>query len=226
MLKDNQPTYYPPQPTDLSVESKHEVELILGFIDDNISAFCDYYQNNQDSNKENWISNLLVRHFQICNIEQGGFLPFDFSKNPPQSQSGKETDIGVYALTRNTKPITIIEFEAKRFSETSKFKEYVSGERGGIERFKRGEHASHLWICGMFAYVQSRTSNEWIQKVNEWISELAKKNNNPEIDWTSPDEKLSLISYLSPKVELQKSVNKRKKPLDSITIYHYFINLN
>ncbi len=30
-----------------------------------------------------------------------------------------------------------MEFEAKRFSETSNNQEYVYGERGGIERFKK-----------------------------------------------------------------------------------------
>ena len=227
MLRNIQLTYNLPQSTDLSVNLKHEVEVILGFIDQNITSFPSYYKDNCDVNKENWISNLLVRHLNLCNIEQGGFLPFEFSKNPPQAQSGKETDIGVYAQTRNGKPITIIEFEAKRFSETSNNKEYVCGNnRGGIERFKRGEHASHLSICGMFAYVQSRTSDEWVQKVNTWISELAQKNNIPEIDWSSLDEKLSNISQIPPNVDLHKSTNKRIMPLNSIEIYHYFINLN
>ena len=225
MLRNIQLTYNLPQSTDLSVKPKHEVEVILGFIDQNITSFPSYYKENCDSDKENWISNLLVRHLNLCNIEQGGFLPFDFSKNPPQPQSGKETDIGVYAQTRNSKPITIIEFEAKRFSETSNNKEYVCGERGGIERFKRGEHASHLSVCGMFAYVQSRTSDEWIQKVNTWISELAQSKSDPEIEWSSPDEELNHISQLPPNVDLHKSTNKRKVPLNSIEIYHYFINL-
>ena len=227
MLRDNQQTYNPPRPKDLSVKSEHEVRLILGFIDDNISAFVPYYQSIKDSGKENRISDFLVYHFNCCLREKPyhGFPAFNFGKNPTQAISGQETDIGVVVLTMNVKPVTIIEFEAKRFSKTSNNKEYVCGERGGIERFKRGEHASHLSICGMFAYVQSRTSDEWIQKVNTWISELPLKNNDPEIDWSFQDEKLSLFSQLSPRVEIQKSVNKRKKPLGSLLIYHYFINL-
>ena len=226
MLRDNQPTYYPPQHTDLSVKSGYEVEIILVFIDHNISYFPSYYKSNKDSPKENWISNLLVRHLNLCNIEKGGFLPFEFSKNPPQAQSGKETDIGVYAQTRNAKPITIIEFEAKRFSETSNNQEYVYGERGGIERFKRGEHASHLSTCGMFAYVQSGTLDDWIKKVNKWIDKQARKNIDPEIDWSNQDEKINVYCNLSSEVKIQKSINKRKMPLDSVVIYHYFINLN
>ena len=80
-----------------------------------------------------------------------GFFPFNFVKNPTQESSTKETDIGVVVLSKTEKPVTIIEFEAKRFSETSNNKEYVCGERGGIERFKRGYHSAHsqfVWnVC-------------------------------------------------------------------------------
>ncbi|MDR1371125.1 MAG: hypothetical protein LBJ72_13535 [Dysgonamonadaceae bacterium] len=77
----------------------------------------------------------------------GGFPPYYFGKNPAQSQSGRETDIGVF-LIKSEKPITLIEFEAKRLSDTSNNKEYVCGKRGGIERFKRELHSSHLSVCG------------------------------------------------------------------------------
>lgn len=227
MLRNNIQTYNAPQPNDLSVYPKHEVNVLLDFIERNISGFCTYYRTIKDSDRENRISDFLINHFQLCLRDErfGGFPPFDFRKNPTQPNSGKETDIGVIVLTRNSTPVTIIEFEAKRFSESSNNKEYVCGERGGIERFKKGEHASHLSTCGMFAYVQSRTSIDWIQKVNTWISELAQKNNDPEIDWISPSEKLIIFSHLSPKIEIQRSINKRKNTLDSIEIYHYFINL-
>ena len=155
MFKDSLPSYQLPQPNDLSVPPKHEVEQIVSFIDNHIADFPHYYNQNKDSVRENWISNLLVRHFNLCNCENGGYLPYEFSKNPPQASSTRETDIGVYINTRNSKVIPIMEFEAKRFSETSNNQEYVYGERGGIERFKKGEHSKHLKECGMFAYVQS-----------------------------------------------------------------------
>lgn len=227
MHRDKLLSYNPPQSNDLSVKSNHEVILILDFIDQNISGFCPYYLDIKDSDRENRISDSLVQHFQCCIQEDlsEGYFPFRFSKNPTQPDSTKETDIGVFVLTRNPNLITIIEFEAKRFSKTSNNKEYVCGERGGIERFKKGEHASHLSICGMFGYVQSRTSEEWIEKVNTWIVKLSKKNTDPDVDWTSPDEKLSKVkSFLN--VEKLISVNSRKKSKDSISIYHYFINLS
>ena len=108
MFKDSLPSYQLPQPNDLSVPPKHEVEQIVSFIDNHIADFPHYYNQNKDSVRENWISNLLVRHFNLCNCENGGYLPYEFSKNPPQASSTRETDIGVYINTRNSKVIPII----------------------------------------------------------------------------------------------------------------------
>lgn len=225
MLKDNSPTYSLPKSDDLSVSPNYEVIFILSFIDRNISGFRPYYFSLKDSNRENRISDFVISYFEICLREKQIDYPFNFRKNPTQSFSGKETDIGVLILTRNCPPITIIEFEAKRLSNTSKYKEYVSGVRGGIERFKRGEHASHLPICGMFGYIQSHDLIKWIKKVNEWILELGRITGT-DIDWSNTKEQLTHVeSYKD--VEKLESTNIRIQPqkYKSITLYHYFINL-
>ncbi len=225
MLKDSLPLYQPPRLNDLKVAPSLEVDKILVFIDTNIPNFCLYYQSIKDSEKENRISDLLIHHFQLCKTEQaGGFFPFDFRKNPTQEHSTKETDIGVFVMTRNSKPLPIIEFEAKRFSESSNNKEYVCGDRGGIERFKRGHHSSHLTICGMFGYVQSRTSDKWITKVNNWICELSLKNTDKTIEWK--DKKELLVKKTSfPNIEKLSSLHSRKQSNDNIALWHYFIEL-
>ena len=224
MLRDSLPPDQLPKPDDLSAPVNHEVEQILSFVDEHISAFPSYYKQNNESAMENWISNLLVRHFNLCNNENGGYFPYEFSKNPPQSISNKETDLGVYINTRNSKPIPIIEFEAKRFSESSNNEQYVYGSRGGIERFKRGEYSAYLKICGMFAYVQSRTIEEWFTKVNRWIINQSHNNIDTSIDWFD-NELLSKSSMLT-SVEKFASTHARKKSNDSIFLWHYFIDLN
>jgi hypothetical protein len=188
MLRDSLPLYQTPRPNDLSVDSNFEVDLILSFVDKNISGFPGYYHSIKDSEKENRVSDNLVHHLELCKNESESFFPFRFSKNPTQPESDKETDIGVFAMSRTQKPIPIIEFEAKRLSESSNNKEYVCGIRGGIERFKRGHHSSHLKVCGMFGYVQSRTSEEWIKKINNWIKELSENNSDKTIDWSDESE--------------------------------------
>ena len=91
MFKDSLPSYQLPQPNDLSVPPKHEVEQIVSFIDNHIADFPHYYNQNKDSVRENWISNLLVRHFNLCNCENGGYLP-----KPRHKQALQEKRISVY----------------------------------------------------------------------------------------------------------------------------------
>ena len=225
MLRENLISYNLPTNDDLSIESDHEILLILDFIDRTISGFRSYYLTLRDSDRENRISDFLINHFQIClrDEKSEGFPPFDFRKNPTQATSTKETDIGVIVLTKNTRPVTILEFEAKRLSDTSNNKEYVCGNRGGIERFKKGLHASHLLVCGMFGYVQSKTSLEWVEKINTWLVELSQIDDD-RINWKNPDEKLSKVKDLG-NVEKWTSVNDRIN-IKALRIYHYFINLN
>lgn len=224
MLKDSLPPYQLPRPNDLSIPNNHEVEQILLFVDNNLSEFTTYYKTIKDSDRENRISDFLVHHFQVCKIENDqDYFPYDFRKNPTQEESGKETDIGVFVLTRGGKPSPIIEFEAKRFSESSSNEQYVYGDRGGIERFKRGHHSSHLKICGMFAYIQSRTIDEWFNKVNGWLTNQFNTNTDTSIDWL---EKEQLLKYTSlPLVEKYSSNHSRKSLKDTISLWHYFIDL-
>jgi hypothetical protein len=225
MLKDNLPSYQGPTFADLNVDTDIEIRQIMSFIDNNIASFVPYYKQIRDSEKENRVSDNLVHHLQLCVVEQGGFLPYDFRKNPTQEKSDKETDIGVFVMDRARKPLPIMEFEAKRFSTTSKYKEYVSGLRGGIERFKRGHHSSHLLVCGMFGYVQSHTCSHWITKVNEFITELSTTNTDTTIDWSNPTENLVTVTTLF-NVEKLGSVTVRNKPLKEMQLCHYFIDLN
>ena len=223
MLKDSSLSNRLPQYSDLSVPENYEVEQVMSFVDKHILEFPAYYKKHKYSEMENWISNLLIRHFNLSNDEAGGFLPYEFSKNPPQTDSNKETDIGVYIDTRDAKPIPLIEFEAKRFSETSNNEQYVYGNRGGIERFKRGHHSSHLKICGMFAYVQSRTIEEWFTKVNGWITKKSDNNIDDSIEWFENELLIKKDSYNL--VEKYLSYHHRKKLKDNIFLWHYFIDL-
>lgn len=226
MFRDTLPSNQLPRPTDLSANPNTEVEDILSFIDTHVSGFSGYFFSLKDSEKENRISDLLVHHLELCKDESEGFFPFRFSKNPTQIESTKETDIGIFVRTRDRKPIPIFEFESKRFSESSNCKEYVCGSRGGIERFKRGEHSSHIQVCGMFGYVQSRSSLEWVTKVNNWIDELSSNNKDNSIDWTGKSEKLKQIDSF-PSVEKLYSLHSRKSKSSrsNIELWHYLIDL-
>jgi hypothetical protein len=221
MLKDNR---IPDQNIygSISVTENHEIDQIWAFIDTNISGFVLYYHSVGDSDKENRITDFLIHYLQQCKFKQfEGFSLYDFRSQPTQQQSGKKTDIGVF-LIRSETPVPLIEFEAKRLSDTSNNKEYVCGERGGIERFKREKHAPHLSVCGMFGYVQSRTINHWRDKINAWIYELSDTNTDKTIYWSKEDILTKQDSFS--KVEKYLS-HHRRFSLNSISLWHYFIEL-
>lgn len=209
---------------EISVRPNHSVSVLFDFIDRSIDGFPAFYLALNDSDRENRISDILVTYFSVCHHqEKEGFIPYHFTKNPSQSHSAKETDIGVRILTNENPVITIAEFEAKRLSETTANKEYVCGNKGGMERFKRGLHASHLTLCGMFGYVQSRTIGEWADKINSWISELSVGNQDSSIDWKSPKEKLVHVTEYS---HVDKwSSNNARIGSNHILLFHYFIDL-
>jgi len=222
MLKNSQMTHYHSGNGHISIVPNYEIDKIWTFIDSNISGFIPYYQSVGDSNKENRISEFLIYYFHYRLSEQmGGFPPFLFGKNPTQYQSERETDIGVFVPISNEKPITLIEFEAKCLSEKSNNKEYVCGKRGGIERFKTGAHAPHLSVCGMFAYIQSNNTGFWINKINKWITELS-NSTIPTIHWSNEEIIRKECSYSQ--VEKFSSFHQRSSN-DSITLWHYFIEL-
>lgn len=220
MLKDSQTACHS---GGISVAHSFEIDKIWTFIDTNISGFVPYFQSIGDSEKENRITDFLIHYFQQRKYEQfDGFSLYDFRPQPTQQNSEKKTDIGVF-LIQSTKPVTLIEFEAKRLSDTSNNKEYVCGERGGIERFKRGEHASHLPVCGMFGYVQSDNIEHWVNKVNGWINELPDKNTDTTIYWSNEEILTKTSSFL--KVGKYSSNHCRLSMNDNIFLWHYFIEL-
>jgi hypothetical protein len=225
MLKDKVSNNQMPDKDAISVPEDHEISIILAFIDNNIESFFPYYNTIKDSDRENRTSDYLISHFEISNYEQSdGFIPYYFSRSPTQAGSDRETDIGVFPRVRKSKLAPVIEFEAKRLSATSNNKEYVTGEKGGIERFKKGQHTPHASICGMFGYVQSHTPEYWVQKINFWIAELAATNQDATIDWSGNGEKLTKVKSFIYGGKYT-SYHTRKTMGKPIFIWHYLLDL-
>lgn len=222
MLRDN--SFIKSMPSIHSLDSSQDIEArkVLDFIDSKIAGFPSYFLETGDSDKENRITDFLIHYLECCKDTD---MPFRFAKNPTQPISTRETDIGVFPRQKNlTRPITVLEFEAKRLSSASNYNQYVCGVRGGIERFKRGLHGGHLNICGMFGYVQAYSSEHWIKKINELIERLGHEKVDSTIDWTSQEEKLQIVTNSNSVVAKQKSINDRKG-VSKIVLCHYFLDL-
>lgn len=221
MLKDSKLSYNQPYAESLDADPLLEAGKVLFFIDYALPNFPVYYKTIKDADRENRISDFIVHFFQVVKANYfGGFCPYDFRKNPTQASSTRETDIGVFVLSL-AKPITILEFEAKRLSVSSNNQEYVYGERGGIERFKRGWHSSHLTLSGMLGYVQDNTADYWIEKINKWI--ISQKNSDNFQLWEGESELLKPIESLH---DVEKYISSHNRVnLNPIIIHHYFIKL-
>jgi hypothetical protein len=212
---------------ELSVNHFHSISTVLGFIDRSISGFRSYCLAAPDMPiDENAITYHIGNYFNSLLLDEiDGCSPYKFSfvKNPVQSDSRRESDLGVIILSKSLPSFPIIEFEAKRLSATSNNREYVYGERGGIERFKQRHHGAHLNTCGMFGYVQNDNQSVWVQKINEWISEKSASHDTSSLDWRNQSELLihveSLVNvdkWSSSHVRIDKSI---------LCLYHYFIDL-
>lgn len=117
----------------------------------------------------------------------------------------------------------IFEFEAKKLSPSSTNHEYVYGERGGMERFKREIHSPHLPHCGMLGYVLCNDINHWSNQINSWITKLANQSPINGLDWQGDDE---LLHSVGTNGTIAKYVSKNKRiTLADITILHYLIDL-
>ncbi|MBL7681815.1 MAG: hypothetical protein JNK00_00525 [Flavipsychrobacter sp.] len=210
----------------LTAPANHAVSVLLSFIEKRISGFSNYYFGSQISERENFISMHLANYFNSwLSDDSEGYIPYKFSfiKNPSQEMSTKESDIGVVILNPSRPSQTIFEFEAKRLSDTSNNSEYVYGERGGIERFKRNFHAGHLGSSGMFGYIQAKTAAHWVEKINGWITKCAAENEDVKINWKSSDEKLSAIQLVENTGRCTS--NNLRINGHPISLIHYFIDL-
>jgi hypothetical protein len=150
---------------------------------------------------------------------------FHFYPEWDYDNSHRSSDLAVIDVrTDKSQPTeTFFTIEAKRLPTGSgeREKEYVEGNLGGIERYKRGHHGNGLPQSAMVGYVQKETCSHWHTKINEWISELIKTNTDVDIIW----DKADLLIHSDNFDKVQKYVSNNKRDNDSIKIHHYLMEL-
>lgn len=118
--------------------------------------------------------------------------------------------------------------EAKRLPTpgSRREKEYVIGNLGGIERFKKEVHGQELRdnISAMIGYIQTNTANHWHNEVNSWIEEQIEICFNSEITWNSQDKLIKGAHFQKDLVNKFISYHQRINLAD-ITLLHYWIDL-
>lgn len=104
-------------------------------------------------------------------------------------------------------------------------REYVINRHnstGGIDRFKRGFHASSHEFGAMIAYIQEETTAVWDERVGSWIKELV---DSAEPGWSSNDLLLLEQELNDDGVTTFRSVHERKH-LKEIKLRHLWIEMN
>lgn len=108
-------------------------------------------------------------------------LPYEFQPEKSQKMPkghDKRIDIAARVLTRGIDMEVVYCLEAKKLPTDKpggkREREYVSGEMGGIERFKNGAHGKDdygnlLPRNGMVAYVIEYDFAHWHSQINAWI---------------------------------------------------------
>ena len=203
------------------LEPSAHVVSIVDFLEKHFVGFINLYQEKYSgiSNEpvitqkiEMYLNPFLKEELSTFNLTK------EYVVNDYPKRKSPQCDLAFY-LDGNDKAIFCI--EAKRLSDFSK--EYVysrTGKSGGIERFKKEIHGEGLTHSAMFGYVQKEDFEYWYKQVNTWIDELI-QDESQEIEWNNND-KLNRL-YINTNIAKFQSVNKREN--DSITIFHYWLNL-
>lgn len=158
---------------------------------------------------EDDISEQLLLYFQIKAKDENLLFSFNAKK-------GVDFRIQVAPFKLGADPIFVI--EAKRLSK--QHYDYVKGDTGGIERFKREcfGFGKHLSSSAMIGYIQELNKEHWVQKINFWIDEAIK--NDIDNVWKEEDKlvaKNDLAHYISKHLRVSGT---------TITLYHFWLSLN
>lgn len=194
---------------------------VIDFLEENISVFIEQYIDGK-------VEKGLNSNFVLCMNNQIQNELFIFGHEDPEIKSSGNSpsiDISVYPRSKGTRRKRFFAFEAKRLNNELDYrrkKEYVFGNGGGIERFKRDIHAQELSYAAMIGYVQSDSFSIWESRVNSWIDEKITSLDLCDLTWEHNDklikknETLEIAKFSSTHIRLS---NKE------IKLIHIWINL-
>ncbi len=174
------------------------------------------------------ISQELCNYLQDRTYDPNQMFMFQFERK--SLKSPRKSDFGVIARSFGRPQLSQAFFviEAKRLPTpgVGRNKEYVEGNYGGMQRYKKGDHGIGLKESALIGYIQKNDVAYWLMQINEWIEGLISTNTNPDIEWNKDD--LLVFETNLAKVQKYRSNNLRivASGTDTITLHHYFMNLN
>ncbi|HSH67427.1 MAG TPA: hypothetical protein VLB84_16910 [Bacteroidia bacterium] len=196
---------------------------LLNFLNTNLIEFPAFLiQNGPTLSTEDEITQLLDT-FLTIKVREREIALFIFKNQFGYPGTKRSSDIGVIVQQFSKKDAFFV-IEAKRLPTPGhgREKEYVLGNLGGIERFKRAHHGNGLPYGAILGYIQENDTDHWYGTINGWITKLIKTNTDTTIVWNKND---LLQTLKNTKISTYKSTNKRIGQSD-IILYHYWISFN
>lgn len=143
------------------------------------------------------------------------FVADDPPVNAPKRKGKSRRRIDIEIERGEHGPRPRLQFEAKRLYSSNSVSEYLGADGMGL--FISGEYAAGHIDSGMLGYVQEDASANWVAKIAEKMNEDAK-----EYCVAVGGEFVSfpIVAGLD---STHRSVHRRLKNLEPITIYHTFL---
>lgn len=175
------------------------IESVISFME----RYLPFFTLNspiRDTDSE-WFLNdnleIFFNHESKCTSDTEEEYPFFFKAEPKDRVEKGKPDLGAIISIksqRNYTPFFVIECKrlpTPRATEEER-KEYVTGTKGGIARFKRNEHGVNLPINAMIGYIEKDDFIDWQKQINNWILALngvieKNKDSNKDIIWDSSE---------------------------------------
>jgi hypothetical protein len=146
---------------ELNLPKNQTLNTILNFVKEALPIYeYEFKNSNIQLHLEDDISRELACFFADKAKENSLIFRFE-------PKHGVDFSVSICPYKIGSLPIFVI--EAKRLYKGSK--DYVYGETGGIERFKRElpGYGKHLINGAMIGYIQDFDENYWFNRVNNWI---------------------------------------------------------
>jgi hypothetical protein len=222
---------------EIDAEKKLSIKMIVAYLDERFpdfpKFFRDRFSNTYLNASEPIISQWLCSFLNNFRNQEEASL-FEFGREFKSSRYAVDfavIDVKSFKESiEESKPFFTI--EAKRLpapkknkKDDSREKEYVEGNGGGVERYKRGKHGKDLFQSAIIGYIQKESCSYWVTEINKWIKNLEPKSDSS-IQWSSDDLLVQSNDFGKTKKYHSKNTRIIDSEEDSIELYHYLIELN
>ncbi|MBP7283232.1 MAG: hypothetical protein KBA66_16725 [Leptospiraceae bacterium] len=176
MQADNQRYTQNPNPSNVDKETAQS--KVIEFLINKLPDF--HYSNTSDAEED--ISQELIIYLQRIAISENVLFFF----KAEYKEGKRKVDFGILWAQSFSDSKAFFVIEAKRLPARDKEseKEYVFGNYGGMERFKRNLHGVGLSQSAIIGYVQKKDFSLWHTEINSWITEAIVSNGL----WTLADK--------------------------------------